>query len=63
MRSMPYDDRAAPKAAPEKPGTCPFCRSLDLSTTSKAISAETYWRCAKCGQIWNQSRLLASRRY
>ena len=50
--------QAAPKSRTDKPAACPFCRSQDLSTTSKVISENTYWRCATCGQVWNQARLL-----
>ena len=44
------------------PKTCPFCSSLNIKTTSKAVNASTYWRCAGCGQIWNASRLQHGRR-
>lgn len=50
MHTPPSDARVAPK-------TCPFCSSGDIKTTSKEISAATYWRCASCGQIWNGDRL------
>jgi len=43
------------------PSSCPFCRSPSVSTTSKTISAATYWRCATCGQIWNPARLVTQR--
>ena len=36
---------------------CPFCKSLSVTTTSKAINLSTYWRCTACGQIWNPGRL------
>lgn len=39
------------------PATCPFCRSRDVVTTSKHVTAEVYWRCQTCGQIWNPTRL------
>jgi transcription elongation factor Elf1 len=48
-------------AAVPPPTSCPFCRSPSVSTTSKNVSAATYWRCATCGQIWNPARLLAQR--
>jgi transposase-like protein len=43
------------------PDTCPFCRSHDVTTTSKSIDEKTYWRCGACGQIWNPSRLAPPR--
>lgn len=39
------------------PTDCPFCNSADITTTSKAVGASTYWRCTACGQIWNAGRL------
>jgi transposase-like protein len=39
------------------PKACPFCRSSDLTTSSKEINVSTYWRCTACGQIWNAGRL------
>jgi transposase-like protein len=50
MRPQPTDASAAPK-------TCPFCNSADIKTTSKNVTAATYWRCASCGQVWNAGRL------
>ena len=46
-----------PKPDVATPTSCPFCRSKDLSTASKVINESTYWRCEKCGQIWNPGRL------
>ena len=43
------------------PPACPFCRSTTVSTTNKAVTASTYWRCATCGQIWNSNRLQNAR--
>ena len=55
--------QAMPKPVSQKPTACPFCKSDVISTTSKAIDDNTYWRCGGCGQIWNQSRLLVRRTY
>jgi len=43
------------------PSICPACRSSDIKTTSKTVSAETYWRCMKCGEVWNVARRGARR--
>ena len=48
--SNPDDTPVASKA-------CPFCKSLNVTTTSKAVTLATYRRCTACGQIWNVSRL------
>jgi transposase-like protein len=61
-----YDSRDRPEPAAvvaEPPTNCPSCRSRDLKTTSKVINAETYWRCASCGEVWNVARLRAGSRY
>jgi len=49
------------EAVPEKP-LCPFCRSAQVSTSSKSVTERTYWRCSGCGEIWNQTRLQAFNR-
>ena len=54
--------RAAETNSPSRPedtGTpsrCPSCRSNDLVTTSKVVSADAYWRCCACGEVWNNGR-------
>jgi transposase-like protein len=38
------------------PKTCPACRSTDLEHASKTVTESTYWRCGRCGEIWNIGR-------
>ena len=38
------------------PAYCPKCRSREVTTTSKVVSAESYWRCGGCGEVWNAGR-------
>ena len=45
------------KGKPFKPPTeCPFCQSAAIVTTSHIITTESYWRCTKCGDLWNTAR-------
>ena len=44
------------------PSRCPSCRSTDLVTTSKVVSADAYWRCCACGEVWNAARMRAAAR-
>jgi transposase-like protein len=46
-------DPGHPVAAPT---ACPACRARDVMTTSKTVSAESYWRCVSCGEVWNVAR-------
>ncbi len=46
-----------------RPTACPSCRSKDLTTTSKTVTASTYWRCLACGEVWNAGRQEAASRY
>jgi len=48
-------------AAIVAPKACPFCQSVDVTTTSTAVNVSTYWRCIACGQIWNAGRLHGQR--
>jgi transposase-like protein len=38
------------------PSACPACRSSSIVTTVKKPDVDTYWRCAKCGEVWNVAR-------
>ena len=49
--------------AAEAPSRCPACRSQDVKTTNKVTSAEAYWRCGDCGEVWNVARQRAGARY
>ena len=40
----------------QAPVACPACTSPAITTTSKNPSAESYWRCRRCGEIWNAGR-------
>lgn len=40
----------------QPPKCCPACHSVNVTTTSKVISLESYWRCSRCGEVWNVSR-------
>ena len=59
---MAFDSRwdiGAPSASTGPaalPSTCPACGSPLLTTTAKSPGVDTYWRCEKCGEVWNVSR-------
>jgi hypothetical protein len=38
------------------PPACPSCRSTDAVTTATRPDADSYWRCTKCGEVWNVAR-------
>jgi uncharacterized Zn finger protein len=47
----------------QPPARCPGCGGRELTTTSKAIDRNTYWRCLSCGEVWNLDRRDTSRRF
>lgn len=49
----PIEPGAGPVVAPS---VCPTCRGRSISTTSKVATIESYWRCADCGEVWNDAR-------
>jgi len=57
MKEIPNSESAA------APLFCPACRSSAVVTTSKVANADSYWRCAACGEVWNVARLKAGSRY
>jgi predicted Zn finger-like uncharacterized protein len=38
------------------PSRCPACTSSAITTTAKSPDVNAYWRCEKCGEVWNVSR-------
>jgi transposase-like protein len=59
---MTFNPRQA-ATTPESPKICPFCRSSELTTTSGTFDTTAYWRCQKCGEMWNAGRLQETGRY
>jgi transposase-like protein len=55
-------DRLSQEEVPP-PTACPVCRSINLTTAGKKATATSYWRCLKCGEVWNQERLAGGDRY
>jgi len=48
--------RSRAAAADTTPAVCPACQSASISTTARTPDENTYWRCGRCGEIWNASR-------
>jgi len=44
------------RSAGEVPSACPVCHSLSIVTTVKVPDVNTYWRCVKCGEVFNVAR-------
>jgi transposase-like protein len=42
---------------------CPACGSQTVTTASKTVTPESYWRCHACGEVWNDARRTAAGRY
>jgi transposase-like protein len=45
-----------PPDAPQRPAACPSCGSAEVTTAGKHTDASSYWRCEKCGEVWNVGR-------
>ena len=43
------------------PSACPVCESSSVTTTARTPDENTYWRCGRCGEVWNASRRQAGR--
>ncbi len=56
MRDSPSSDTAEAAAPVTVPSNCPTCRSSEVTTVSKVVTAATYWRCGACGDVWNAGR-------
>ncbi len=62
MRAGDTSDAGHPDAV-VAPARCPACRSQHLTTTSKVVNADSYWRCCDCGEVWNAGRHRTASRY
>jgi hypothetical protein len=53
-----YDPPKPPPTAGdvEVPSLCPACASESIATTGKTGDADSYWRCLRCGEVWNPAR-------
>jgi len=60
MKDVPPTQSESSPPAPASP-TCPSCRSTDTVTTSASPDAASYWRCTKCGEVWNVARAQTNR--
>jgi transposase-like protein len=38
------------------PPVCPACKSQSVTTTAKHPDVDSYWRCERCGEVWNIRR-------
>jgi transposase-like protein len=45
------------------PTRCPFCASEAIAATGPKLTAASYWRCDKCGQLWHPARLRSQWEY
>lgn len=41
---------------PATPSECPACRSAAITTSARSRDVNAYWRCERCGEVWNASR-------
>jgi len=57
MTHIPNDTEDA-----SRPSECPFCGSTALGTLAKAITPQTHWRCARCGEGWSNASIAAATR-
>jgi hypothetical protein len=44
----------------DEPPTCPKCGSREASSAAKRPTPQSYWRCLKCGDVWNPAQLAGS---
>jgi rubredoxin len=43
-------------ANPVAPAACPDCRSDQIKAPDQPGDGLSYWRCLKCGVVWNPER-------
>ena len=45
-----------PATGPAVPAACPDCRSEQIKGPDQPGTGLSYWRCLKCGVVWNPER-------
>lgn len=43
--------------------TCPLCHTSSVTMTTAALLEGAYWRCTRCGQMWDALRLRTAATY
>ena len=54
--SVDFSDRTRSTTPP----VCPKCQSPDTCSASKRPTSDSYWRCLRCGDVWNPSLLVGA---
>ena len=49
-------DRSDSDRTKRSPPACPACTSASVTTTAKHPDVDSYWRCERCGEVWNIGR-------
>jgi ribosomal protein L37AE/L43A len=49
-------NRSDSSSTTNDPSACPACQSPSVTTTKKHPDANSYWRCERCGEVWNVGR-------
>ena len=49
--------RGEPGSPADIAPTCPLCHTSHATMTRAALLEGAYWRCARCGQMWDAMRL------
>ena len=53
---MNTTDRTGPVRATSSSPLCPACKAAEVRTTAKSPDENSYWRCERCGEVWNDAR-------
>ncbi|MFN7913960.1 MAG: MJ0042-type zinc finger domain-containing protein [Vicinamibacterales bacterium] len=56
MSRYPDTSRSRQVDEAPPPEKCPSCGSASIVTTGKIPTADSYWRCDACGEVWNAAR-------
>ena len=49
-------DQSDSSRTTKSPAACPACQSSSVTTTAKRPDIDSYWRCERCGEVWNVGR-------
>jgi predicted Zn finger-like uncharacterized protein len=63
IRTADVTSEPVPAVIGDPSAVCPMCHTVAPSTTESALAAGGYWKCGRCGQTWNATRLAVRAAY
>jgi hypothetical protein len=58
MTFLQHSNNPAVRQQLAVPPACPKCQAADACSAAKRPTLDSYWRCLRCGEVWNPSLIV-----